>query len=137
MRLLPVCEIVWDRCVSGSTTGRMQMRFQYSFVPSLYHVSLALLPGTEGSTHGLLYLQGRQSMIPSEDRQPQLRLEIAHDLLILGNNIPRRDDTPPGITSRLPRQKEQATTRHGNTMIEAYRSRQRRRVNNFFFHHSS
>src|SRR5260370_20617225 len=73
MRLLPVCEIVWDRCVSGSTTGRMQMRFQYSFVPSLYHVSLALLPGTEGSTHGLLYLQGRQSMIPIEDRQTQLR----------------------------------------------------------------
>src|SRR5579872_10541 len=61
-------------------------------------------------------------------------LEIAHNLLVLSNNISRRDNASLSIAPRLSCQKEQASARHGDTMTEADRPRQRGRVNNLFFH---
>src|ERR1700676_193846 len=60
--------------------------------------------------------------------------EIMQNLLILCNNIPRREDSTLRIASRLPRQEEQPTTACSNSVTESYRTRQRRRVNNLFFH---
>src|ERR1700680_2698758 len=63
------------------------------------------------------------------------RLDIAHNLPILGNDIPC--DMPVGIAPRLSCQEKQATTRNQDAMAEPDRGSERWWVDDLFFHTSS